>query len=168
MIAALGRNRVIGVNNVMPWHIPADLKYFKAKTLGKPVIMGRKTFRSIGKPLPGRSNIVLTRDRGFAPEGVTPVADMDQAISAAKREAVQIGATEIMVAGGAEVYAQFIEQAECLYLTEIDVAFEGDAYFPDYHAVAEWKAVWRERHPPKGGQPAFDFVIYERIWAFQD
>lgn len=163
IIAALGRNRVIGVNNVMPWHIPADLKYFKARTLGKPVIMGRKTFQSIGKPLPGRPNIVVTRDSRFAAEGVTPVIDIDQALSTAKSEAVKIGADEIMIAGGAQIYELSIELVECLYLTEIDVAHEGDAYFPNFHAVAQWKAVWREPHRAKKQQPAFDFVIYERM-----
>ncbi|MGI9490429.1 MAG: dihydrofolate reductase [Geminicoccaceae bacterium] len=162
IIAALGRNRVIGVDNAMPWHIPVDLKFFKSRTLGKPVVMGRKTFQSIGKPLPGRPNIVVTRDVGFALEGVTLAADMKQALSAARSVALEIGAEEIMIAGGAEIYEQTIELADRLYLTEIDLAPEGDAYFPDFRAVAEWEAVWREHHPAKSAQPAFDFVIYER------
>lgn len=163
MIAALGKNRVIGADNAMPWHIPADLKFFKSRTWGKPVIMGRKTFQSIGKPLPGRPNIVVTRDDGFVAEGVTLVADVNQALSVARDMAVEIGAEEIMIAGGAEIYKQLIALADRLYLTEIDFAPGGDAYFPDYRAVAEWDAVWREHHPAENHQPAFDFVIYERI-----
>ena len=163
MIAALGRKRVIGVDDAMPWHLPADLKFFKSRTLGKPVIMGRKTFQSIGKPLPGRPNIVVTRDGDFAAEGVTLAVDIDQALLVARRMAREIGAEEIMIAGGAEIYEQLIERADRLYLTEIDLAFEGDAYFPDYHAVAEWEVAWREHHPAKKALPAFDFVIYERI-----
>ncbi len=165
MIAALGRNRVIGVGNAMPWHIPADLAFFKSRTLGKPVIMGRKTFQSIGKSLPDRPNIVVTRNAGFVADGATLAADIDQALGMAKRMAAEIGALEIMIAGGAEIYAQSIELADRLYLTEIDLVPDGDAYFPDYRALAEWQEVWRERHPAKNDQPPFDFVIHERIRA---
>lgn len=163
MIAALGRNRVIGVDNAMPWQIPADLKHFRSRTLGKPVIMGRKTFQSIGKPLPGRPNIIVTGDRSFTAEGVTSVTDIHQALSVAKSKALEIGAKEIMIGGGAQIYEQLIELADCLYLTEIDMALEGDTYFPNYRAVAEWKAIWREHHPATNDQPAFDFVTYERV-----
>jgi len=162
MIVALGRNRVIGIDNVMPWHIPADLRYFKATTLGKPIVMGRKTLQSIGKPLPGRPNVVVTRDRGFFIEGATIVADLDEALAVAENKATEIGAEEIMIIGGGQIYEQLIDRVECLYLTEIDLAPEGHAFFPDFRAVAEWKEVWREHHPKEGDQPAFDFVTLDR------
>lgn len=163
MIVALGRNRVIGIANVMPWHIPADLKYFKSQTLGKPIIMGRKTLQSIGKPLSGRANIVITRDPSFHAEGVQLASSLDRALKLAEEKAVEIAAQEIMIVGGGQIYQQAIERVTRLYLTEIDVAPKGDAYFPDYRAIADWYEVWREHHPPESDQPAFDFVIHERI-----
>ncbi len=163
MIVALGRNRVIGIDNVMPWHIPADLKYFKATTLGKPVVMGRKTLQSIGKPLPGRPNVVVTRDQSFSVEGATIVADLDEALTVAENKATEIGADEIMIIGGGQIYEQLIGRVERLYLTEIDMEPEGHAFFPDFSVVAEWNEVWREHHPEEGDQPAFDFVTYDRI-----
>ncbi len=162
MIVALGRNRVIGIDNVMPWHIPADLKYFKATTLGKPVVMGRKTLQSIGKPLPGRPNIVVTRDQDFTVEGGTVVRDLDAALIEAEAKANEIGADEIMIIGGGQVYDQLINRAERLYLTEIDMSPEGHAFFPDFRAVAEWDEIWREHHPAEGDQPSFDFVTLDR------
>lgn len=125
--------------------------------------MGRKTFQSIGKPLPGRPNIVVTSDRSFDAKCVLAVANIGQALSTAKDEALKVGADEIMIAGGAQIYEQLIGLVECLYLTEIGVALEGDAYFPNYHAVAQWHVVWRESHRAKKNQPAFDFVVYERM-----
>ncbi len=162
MIVALGRNRVIGIDNVMPWHIPADLKYFKATTMGKPVVMGRKTLQSIGRPLPGRPNIVVTRDQEFSVEGATIAADLDNALAIAETKAAEIDAEEIMIIGGGQIYEQLISRVTRLYLTEIDMEPEGHAYFPDFHAVAEWDEVWREHHPKEGDQPAFDFVTLER------
>jgi len=163
MIVALGQNRVIGIDNVMPWHIPADLKYFKATTLGKPVVMGRKTLQSIGKPLPGRPNIVVTRDRSFSVEGATVVADLDEALAVAENKATEVGVDEIMIIGGGQIYEQLIGRVERLYLTEIHLAPEGHAFFPDFRAVAEWKEIWRENHEAEGDQPAFDFVTYDRV-----
>ncbi|WP_343560147.1 type 3 dihydrofolate reductase [Kiloniella sp. b19] len=162
MIVAHGRNRVIGVDNVMPWHIPADLKFFKAKTLGKPVVMGRKTLQSIGRPLPGRPNIVVTRDESFAVEGTTRVSSLDEAIEVAKGKAAELGVEEIMIVGGGQIYEQMLARATRLYLTEIDLAPEGDAFFPDYRAQGSWSESWREHHEAEGDQPAFDFVVYER------
>lgn len=162
MIAAHGRNRVIGANDAMPWHIPADLRFFKARTMGKPVVMGRRTLQAIGKPLPGRANIVVTRDPAFEAEGTTVVRDLDAALDAARAVGAETGAGEIMIIGGGQIYAQMLDRAERLYLTEIDLAPEGDAFFPDYRAVADWTETWRERHPAGGGLPAFDFAIYDR------
>ncbi len=163
MIVALGRNRVIGIDNVMPWHIPADLKYFKAVTVGKPVVMGRKTLQSIGKPLPDRTNIVITRDSSFSADGVTVVSSPEEAIAEAKVTADEIGVEEVMIIGGGQIYKYLIHQVGRLYLTEIDMAPEGHAFFPDFRAVADWKEIRREHHPAEGDQPAFDFVTYDRL-----
>jgi dihydrofolate reductase len=138
-IAALARNRVIGQGNGLPWRLPGDLKFFKATTLGKPVVMGRKTFQSIGRPLPGRPNIVVTRDPGFAAEGVHVVRDIDTALDLAATLARETGAEEVMVIGGAEIYAQALPRLDRLYLTEIDAEIDGDAYFPEIEPRA-----WRE------------------------
>ena len=162
MIVALGRNRVIGIDNVMPWHIPADLKYFKSQTMGKPIVMGRKTLESIGKPLVGRHNFVVTRDRSFTVEGATVAPDLEEAIAAAEAKAEEVDSDEIMIIGGGQIYEQLIDRAERLYLTEVDLSPEGHAHFPDYQKVAEWNEVWREHHPKVGDTPAFDFVTLER------
>ena len=138
-IAAMARNRVIGQDNGLPWRLPGDLKFFKATTLGKPVVMGRKTFQSIGRPLPGRPNIVVTRDPGFAAEGVHIARDIDSALDLAARLARETGAQEVMVIGGAEIYAQALPRLDRLYLTEIDAEIEGDAHFPEIEP-----RVWRE------------------------
>ena len=138
-IAALARNRVIGQGNGLPWRLPGDLKFFKATTLGKPMVMGRKTFQSIGRPLPGRPNIVVTRDPGFAAEGVHVVRDIDTALDLAATLARETGAEEVMVIGGAEIYAQALPRLDRLYLTEIDAEIDGDAYFPEIEPRA-----WRE------------------------
>lgn len=125
MIAAMGENRVIGdENNNMPWHLPADLQHFKRVTMGKPIIMGRKTFESIGRPLPGRQNIVITRDTGFQAEGCDVVNSPEAALATAG------DVDEVMVTGGAQIYALFLAQADKLYLTFIEGEFEGVAFFP--------------------------------------
>ena len=138
MIAAMAEDRVIGLDNKMPWHLPADLKFFKRVTLGKPVIMGRKTYQSIGRPLPGRKNIVLTRDANLTIEGVECVQTLEQATEL-------LGSVEeVMIIGGATIYEQFLEKADRLYLTFIDLETKGDTYFPDYQQVAQWIEVDRE------------------------
>lgn len=160
IIAALARNGVIGRANRMPWHIPEDLKRFKALTLGHPVIMGRKTFESIlatlGKALPGRENIVVTRSRDFAPTGCRVVQSFDEALAATG------AAAEVFVIGGAEIYALALPVANRLQLTEVDSAIVGDTYFPDFR-----RGVWREvsREPGSTAGPGglrYDFVTYER------
>lgn len=130
LIAAQSRNRVIGQNNQLPWHIPEDLRFFKQTTLGKPIIMGRKTFDSIGRPLPGRLNIVVTRDNAWQRDGVVAVESVEAALDAAKAEASTKQIDEVMVVGGAEIYRLALPYADCLYLTEIDIEIDGDAHFP--------------------------------------
>ena len=156
IIAVLGRNRVIGKGNRMPWHISDDLKRFKAVTLGHPVVMGRKTFQSIGKPLPGRDNIVITRSHAFAAPGCRVVHSLAEALTAAQ------GAAEVFVIGGAEIYAPALPLADRLQLTEVDTTIDGDAYFPDFDRGA-WREVARE--PGSTAPPdslRYDFVTYER------
>lgn len=157
MIVAMGENRLIGRDNDLPWHIPADLKFFKATTMGKPMIMGRKTFESIGKPLPGRRTIVVTRNPAWACEGVEVALSMDAALALAE------GADEIMVVGGAQIYAQALSKADRLYVTEVALRLEGDAYFPEIND-AEWGLVSRESHEATEEHPAYSFVVYDRIF----
>lgn len=156
LIAALDRNGLIGADNRLPWHLPADLARFKALTMGKPVIMGRRTHESIGRPLPGRRNIVLSRDPAFSAPGCVVVRGVEEALAAA---GVQ---PEVFVIGGASFYAQLIGRAQRLYLTLIDAAFEGDTFFPAYRAD-EWIEVTREDHAPdaRNAYP-FSFVVLER------
>jgi len=155
-IAALDRNRAIGRAGAMPWHLSDDLKRFKALTLGKPVLMGRKTALAIGRPLPGRSNLVLTR-AGTAPfDGQAVVHSLDEAVARA-------GNGELMVIGGGEVYALALPHATRMHLTEIDTATpDADTFFPAFDP-GEWREVARAHHPADARHPlAFDFVDYER------
>ena len=133
LIAAMANDRVIGLNNQMPWHMPADLAHFKQVTLGKPVVMGRKTFDSIGRLLPGRRNVVISRQvkpDGFAADWVNSLDDALALLSAEP---------EVMVIGGAELYRQTLPMADRLYLSEFALEVAGDAYFPDYHAFGRWR-----------------------------
>ena len=134
LIAARARNGVIGLDNRMPWHLPEDLAYFKRVTLGKPVVMGRKTFESIGRPLPGRLNIVVTRNPDWQAAGVQVAHSLDAALALAAAAAPE----EIMLIGGAELYRQALPQADVLYLTEIDAEFAGDTFFPEVD-LARWR-----------------------------
>lgn len=156
IIVAMGRNRVIGIDNQLPWLIPADLMYFKSVTMAKPIIMGRKTYDSIGRPLPGRKNIVITRNEGWKADGVAVVHNFASAIKAAEGEKT----SEVMVIGGAQIYAEALLLVDKLYVTEVDVAPEGDAYFPEFSN--EFQEVSRENHPAEGGKPAYSFVAYQR------
>lgn len=163
LVAAVGRNGAIGVGDALPWRLSSDLKRFKALTMGKPLIMGRKTFQSIGKPLPGRETIVVTRDPGFAPEGVAVVHDLGEALQVAEAKARAAGAEEIVVAGGGEIYAQTIARAQRLHITEVDLAPAGDAHFPPIDG-AVWREVARERGERGPRDEAdFAFVDYERV-----
>lgn len=161
LIVAVARNRVIGADNRLPWKISADLKFFKATTMGKPIIMGRKTFASLGKPLPGRTNIVVTRDPDYAAAGAVVVHDPFDALAVGAAAARSNGAGEVMVIGGAEIYAQMLPLAHRLYVTEVDLAPPGDAFFPALDP-AHWREVARSPHPPEGDAPGFAFVTYER------
>lgn len=138
LIAALAVDRVIGLENAMPWHLPADMAWFKRNTLDKPVIMGRRTYESIGQPLPGRLNIVLSRHPA-ADDRVTWVATPAQALAAAGE------AQEVMVIGGGKIYAHFLPQAGRLYLTHIDAEIEGDTFFPEYEPD-QWHSSFSEFH----------------------
>ncbi len=135
MIAAMAKNRVIGQDNDMPWHLPADLQHFKAVTMNKPVIMGRKTFESIGRPLPGRRNIVISRNTDYTAVGVDVVTSPEAAIS------LLCESDEVMVIGGGNIYQQFLKSADTLYLTFIDLDVVGDTQFPDYEQSANWQVV---------------------------
>ncbi|PAU76650.1 dihydrofolate reductase [Halomonas salipaludis] len=161
MIAAMARNRVIGVDNQLPWYLPEDLKFFKAMTQGKPLVMGRKTFASIGKPLPGRLNIVVTRDTAFEHPGVRVCHDIESALDLADQQAIIDGVEEIMVMGGGQIYAQAMPYAARLYLTEVALEVEGDARFPELGAD-DWQEYQRVPGSPRDGQPAYAFVEYRR------
>lgn len=155
LVAAVASNGVIGVNNTLPWRLPDDLRRFKALTLGHPVIMGRKTWDSLGRALPGRHNIVITRAAGFAAPGATVVHSVDAALAAC-------GDADIaFVIGGAEIYAQALPLANRLELTEIQAGIEGDAHFPPFDRSA-WRETARERHST-GDALEYDFVSYERL-----
>jgi dihydrofolate reductase len=140
LIVGMAHNRVIGKQNQLPWHLPADLIWFKKTTMGKPIVMGRKTHESIGKALPGRQNVIISRNRKLSYDDCDVVHSPEQAISLLKDE------DEIMIIGGALVYEQFLPLAERLYLTQVDADVEGDAFFPDYETKADWKRVFKEDH----------------------
>lgn len=161
MIAAMANNRIIGADNDMPWHLPADLKHFKAVTLGKPVIMGRKTYESIGKALPGRPNIVITGNSEYSLSDATVVDSPESALEVAKVLGAE--ANEIMVIGGGTIYQSFLNMADTLYLTFIELEVTGDTQFPDYNAAATWNEVDRQTcSPDEKNKHAYSFVTLER------
>lgn len=159
IVVARARNGVIGNNGALPWHLPADLKRFKAITVGKPVVMGRKTFESIGKPLPGRQNIVLTRDPAWRADGVTVVPNLAEAVAAAGLDPRVRG--DVMIIGGADIYALALPIATRIELTEVDAAPHGDTVMPPFDP-ARWREVARVAHPAEGERPGFAFVTLER------
>jgi dihydrofolate reductase len=157
MIAAMADNRIIGADNDMPWHLPADLKHFKSVTMGKPVLMGRKTYESIGKALPGRPNIVITTNKSYSLADATVVTS----IEAAMKEASAFD--EVMIIGGGSIYQSMLAKAQRLYLTFIDLKVAGDTQFPDYEANANWTEVARETHTKDEKNPHnYTFVTLER------
>ncbi len=161
LVAAVARNGVIGGGNALPWRLPSDLKRFKALTWGKPMIMGRKTYESIGKPLPGRETIIVTRDRAWRPEGVHVAHSLEEAIELAKSCAATLGASEIVIAGGADIYRQTIGMARRLEITHVDLAPAGDAHFPGIEEE-KWREISRESPPRGQGDEAdFMFSVYE-------
>jgi dihydrofolate reductase len=155
LIVAVAKNGVIGRTNQLPWHLPADLRYFKRVTMGKPVVMGRKTYDSIGKPLPGRPNIVVTRDAAWIAEGVSVAHSMPEALALANKMA---DGGEVMLIGGAESFAEAVDYADRLYFTEVHRDYEGDVTFP-HPDPAVWREISREDHD---GDPAYSFVVLER------
>lgn len=162
MIVAVAQNGVIGRDNALPWRLPGDLPRFKAITMGKPVIMGRATFDSIGKPLPGRDNIVVSRDVNLKIEGAAVVATPTAALDLARIRADEKNLDEIIVMGGGQIYTQLLPQADRLYLTKVLADVEGDAYFPALDAK-EWKQVSSEAVAASGDNPyAFCYVTLER------
>ncbi|MFD1944978.1 dihydrofolate reductase [Paradevosia shaoguanensis] len=162
MIAAVGSNGVIGAGNAMPWRLPSDFAHFKRTTMGKPLIMGRKTFESIGKALPGRINIVVTRQKGYQPDGVLVIDSLDAAIDHARTIAEAEGVDEVFIGGGGELYCEAMPLADRLYITEVDLAPQGDTVFPSIdHNV--WVVVDEPEVPLTGKDTAsFRVKVYER------
>ncbi|MCS3454858.1 type 3 dihydrofolate reductase [Aeromonas rivuli] len=160
MIAAMARDRVIGKDNQMPWHLPADLAHFKRVTLGKPVLMGRKTFESIGRPLPGRRNLVISRNSGFSAPNIEVFSSIEEVFATLSESEMP---DELMVIGGGYLYAQLLPRADRLYLTHIELAVEGDTRFPEYEGQ-QWHCVEREAHQPDERNPhPYCFETLERI-----
>ena len=156
ILVAMASNRIIGANNTLPWHLPADLKHFKALTMGHHIVMGRKTYESIGKPLPGRTSVVVTRNADYAPPGVVVANSLEGAISACENDA------EIFVIGGAEIFSQALEFADTLYMTEIKRDVAGDVSFPEFDKK-EWQEISRELHHQETPEPLeYHFVEYRR------
>ena len=163
LIVAQGLNRVIGNDNKLPWYLPEDLRYFKEVTMGKPIIMGRKTFESIGKPLPGRLNIVITRDSNWSAEGVKVVSGLGDAIEVGEGQALIDGVEEAVIIGGAQIYAQSLSIVDRLYLTQVEAEPEGEAYFPEID-YSQWQELGRQSFPA-GDQPnryPYAFIVYDR------
>jgi dihydrofolate reductase len=155
-IVAMAANRVIGTHNQLPWRLPADLARFKRLTMGHTLIMGRKTYESIGRPLPGRTFVVVTRQQGYAPQGVKVAHSVDQALELAQ------GDDEVFIAGGAELYAQTMDRLDRLYLTRIERDFPGDTYFPEVD-LSGWRLLEQEHHPASGPEALpYAFLTYER------
>jgi dihydrofolate reductase len=162
LVVAVAENGVIGSQGAMPWRLKSDMKRFKTLTSGKPVVMGRKTFVSIGRPLPGRTNIVVTRDRDFRSPGVVVTNSFADARAIATGDALRRFATEIAVIGGAEVYAQWMDSADRLEITEVHARPEGDTRFATINAT-EWEEVARLRNPAGPDDSAdFSYVTYRR------
>ena len=163
VIVAVAENGVVGKNNALPWYIPADLQYFKRTTLGKPIVMGRKTFESIGRPLPGRTNIVISSNPAYSAQGVSIVSSLPDALELAGQVALIDGTDELMVIGGATIYEAAVPLADRLYVTEIHAEVAGDAYLPPLD-WDNWVECSRERHAAT--EPNiydFSFVVYERV-----
>jgi dihydrofolate reductase len=156
IIVAVSENGVIGRQGGLPWHLPGDLKWFKAKTVGHTLIMGRKTYESVGRPLPGRTTVVITRDPLFVPDGVAIARSVDEAIGKAP------GDDEVFIGGGGEVFRQILPAVHRMYITRVHAHIDGDTYFPEVD-WSRWRETFREDHPAdeKNAYP-YSFVIYER------
>ena len=163
-IVAAARNRVIGKDNQIPWYLSSDLKYFKRMTLGHHIIMGRKSFESIGRPLPKRTNIIITRDPYYVASGCLVARSLTEALSmAADNEE-----TEVFIIGGGQIYNLSLDQLDKIYLTEVDAEPEGDVYFPDFK-VEEWTLLSSESHPAdEKNDHAYTFKVYERMASVKE
>ena len=162
-VVAVALNGVIGADGDMPWHLPSDLKRFKEITLGKPVVMGRKTFESIGRPLPGRANIVISRSASYQADGVHVVSSVEDALELATRLAKDTGAQEVCVIGGGEIYRQTLERTQRIYMTRVMAEMAGDTVYPALEPGA-WEEVAREHHQEGPKDTAdFDIVTLERV-----
>lgn len=162
LIAAVARNGAIGRDNELPWRLSGDLQFFKRTTLGKPVVMGRKTFESIGRPLPGRSNIVISRNPDWCANGVESAPTLEAALQKAQQCAAEVAATEVMVIGGAQIYRQALPLAERLYVTEVDAEVDGDAFFPELDD--QWRESSRECYPASDrDEYSYCLVQYDRL-----
>ncbi|MDF2683829.1 MAG: folA [Brevibacillus sp.] len=158
LIVAYARNQVIGLDGVMPWHLPADLKHVKELTTGKTIVMGRKTFESLGRPLPNRRNVVLTRNQDFQTDGVDVVHT--------KQEVLALG--DVIIFGGSEIYKQFLDVVDRLYITEIDLETDGDTFFPEWDRAAFTLVDKREGIVDEKNLYPHAFYVYERITVDQD
>lgn len=162
MIAGVAENGVIGSEQAIPWRVPSDMAFFKQTTMGKPIVMGRKQFETVGRPLPGRANIVVTRQKDYHPEGVLVVHSVDAAIAEARRIAEADGVDEIMIIGGGELYAQLMARADRLYISHIDLAPAGDVLFPAI-APEQWVVVdLPEVAPSPKDEASYRVKVYER------
>ncbi|KZZ13944.1 dihydrofolate reductase [Oleiphilus sp. HI0079] len=162
LIVALSENHVIGRNNKLPWYLPNDLKYFKQVTMGLPIVMGRKTFESIGKPLPGRTNIVVTRNTDWSADGVRAAHSLEEAFELAESIAEIDGREELMIIGGDQIYQSALPLVDRMYLTEVHAHVDGDAYFPKFDP-ADWHEIGREDFSAADPNPYdYSFVVYDR------
>ncbi|HTT39574.1 MAG TPA: dihydrofolate reductase [Burkholderiales bacterium] len=155
LIVAMDRNGVIGRQGKVPWRLPADLKRFRTLTMGHHILMGRKTWESIGRPLPGRTNIVVTRNRAYSAPGATVAPSLHAALELARDDA------ETFVIGGGEIYREALPLADRVYMTRVQAEYPGDTFFPHLEP-ADWQAATREQHAAQDGQPAWEFAVYQR------
>lgn len=162
LVVAMAKNRAIGRGGNLPWHLGSDMRYFRKITMGKPIIMGRLTFLSLGRALPGRTNIVLTRNAAFEAPGAIMAYNLEEALDVARKEAGKDGVDEIMVIGGEDVFRAVLPQASRIYLTEVHATPEADTWFPEIDK-REWREVSREDHEPGSKDDhAFSFIVLER------
>jgi dihydrofolate reductase len=163
IIVAASENNVIGIHNHLPWHLPVDMRYFKSTTIGKPIVMGRKSFDELGRALPGRPNIVITRQKDFAREGVIVVSSLEEGIEKAKT----FNTEEIFVTGGGEIFKLALDIIDRVYITRVHATVQGDTYFPDFKPEEKpevWKLIKDERHEKdEKHEYALNFQVWERI-----
>lgn len=164
LIVAMSRNRVIGRNNKLPWYLPGDLRYFKQATMGKPIIMGRKTWDSIGRPLPGRMNVVISRNEEWeAPTGTVAAKSLPEALVKAEAQAELEGGDEVMIIGGGQIYAEALPMVDRMYITQVHAEVDGDAFFPEVD-WDEWEEIGREDFSASDNNPYdYSFVAYQRL-----